>query len=161
MESRRVSGPSGTTLRRLAALVAMLPWLSMTPFGSPVVPEVKTISASVSGVTCGRGSGSAFRAGSTSDSTVSTGSSRRPAAFIVGSDARTSLDRVCSASLRTSSSVLRTSTGTAMPSAHSSPRKASAHSGRFTAQISTRSPGSTPRWRRTAAIRGTWSPMSA
>jgi len=160
IERRRVSRPIGTTASVVSALVVTLRWLSMTPFGSPVVPDVKTTTARLSGSTLGRGIGSRWRALSTSDSTVMTGSSSRLAAFSVGTDASTSLARVCAAIFVAISSVPRTSAGTAIAWAHISPRKARAHSGRLTAQIRTRSPRSTPAARRACATRGTCAAMS-
>ena len=38
----------------VSALASRLPWLSIAPFGSPVVPLVKTISARLSFVTAAR-----------------------------------------------------------------------------------------------------------
>ncbi len=107
IESSRVSGPIGTTLRSDEAFVAMLRCVSITPFGSPVVPDVNTISARESGSTSGRGSFGPVLAWSTSDSTVRTGSSMRLAAFSVGVEASTSRAPVWAATFIASSSVVR------------------------------------------------------
>ena len=48
---------NGSTLVMATAVRTRLPWVSIAPFGSPVVPLVNTISASVSGVTRAGGSG--------------------------------------------------------------------------------------------------------
>ena len=45
----RVSVPSGTTPCSEVVLDTMFRWLSITPLGSPVLPEVNTISAIASG----------------------------------------------------------------------------------------------------------------
>ena len=159
IERIRVSLPSGTTPRSDVLFDTMLRWLSMTPFGSPVLPEVKTISASSSGSVWGRGAATAPDARSTRDSTVITGSSRRLAALSVGCDASTSLGLVCAASLAAKTSVERTSMGTEMARAHWAPSDAMPHSGRGTAQIRTRSPGVTPASPSRVATLGTRSPI--
>ena len=63
----------------------MLPWLSMTPFGSAVVPEVKTISKSESRSGCGQAStwacqsaGNESSGSATSSSSFQTVKSMRP-----------------------------------------------------------------------------------
>ena len=53
---------NGSTWVIAVALAMRLPWLSIAPFGSPVVPLVNTISASVSPVTGAGGNGVARRA---------------------------------------------------------------------------------------------------
>ncbi len=159
IERIRVSVPSGTTPCSEVLFATMLRWLSMTPFGSPVLPEVNTISASAPGSVWGAGAAAAPTARSTSDSTVITGSSSRLAAFRVGIDASTSFGLVCAASLEAKTSVERTSMGTEMARAHWAPSEAMPHSGRGTAQMSTRSPGPTPASPRSVATRGTRSPI--
>ena len=39
-DRHRSVGPIPTTLRQADTLEAMLPWVSIAPLGSPVVPEV-------------------------------------------------------------------------------------------------------------------------
>ena len=159
IERIRVSVPSGTTPCSEVLFDTMLRWLSMTPLGSPVLPEVNTISASPSGSVCGGGATAAPAARSTSDSTVTTGSSSLLADFRVGIDASTSFGRVCAASLEAKASVERTSMGTEMARAHCAPSEAMPHSGRGTAQMRTRSPGPTPASPSSVATRGTRSPI--
>ena len=58
----------------VVALDSRLPWLSIAPFGSPVVPLVNTISASMSFVTFAGSIGAARRAASGRTSTKRIGS---------------------------------------------------------------------------------------
>ena len=79
IERRRSSGWKGKTSSSAVALATRLPCVSIAPFGSPVVPEVKTTSTrSLAAITAGVGSGAASRARSGSDSIRTSG---RPSAF--------------------------------------------------------------------------------
>ena len=94
-----------------------LPWLSIAPFGSPVVPLVNTISARVSAPISCAGSGSARLAWSGSDSIQRIGRPSARADASVWREAMTSLGCVWSTILRPNSTVCRTSIGTATPPA--------------------------------------------
>ena len=121
----------------------------IAPFGSPVVPLVKTISARSSGRTAAAGSGSARRARSGRDLDPDDGQAEGPAPAAVCRLARTRLAPVRWPTL--ASEVLgvthverdgrRRQGGRA--------RKAMPHSGRLTAQMMTRSPCVTPASART------------
>ena len=160
MERRRSSRWKGKTCRKAVALAIRLAWVSIAPFGSPVVPEVKTTSTRSRGPIGCVAIGVASRARSGSDSMSTTGRPRPSASGAVWVEASTSLARVRRAILATKSGWLRMSTGTSTIPACRAPKKPIAHSGRLTAQISTRSPRSRPCSARTVATRGASSARS-
>ena len=159
-DRRRSFGPNGKTSTRVRAFEATLPWVSITPFGSPVVPDVNITRNRSSAETSAAGIGSAPWARSGSDSIRITGRPSRRAGSSVWRDASTSFGPVCSTTLVAKSSVLRTSSGTATSPACAAARNPSPHSGRLTAQIATRSPRVAPASCSARAILGTWCPMS-
>ena len=82
------------------AHASRLPWLSIAPFGSPVVPLVNTISARVAPSIGAAGRGSARRARSGRASIQTIGRPRARADASVWREARTSFAPVCWTILR-------------------------------------------------------------
>jgi hypothetical protein len=144
----------------VVALESRLPWLSIAPFGSPVVPLVNTISARLSRVTAFGESGSARRASSGRLSTQTIGSPSWLAEASVWRLAMTSLASVWATIFCPKSTVWRTSSGTATAPRCWIAKNAIPHSGRLTDQTITRSPGPMPASARTRAARGTIAPRS-
>ena len=143
-ERRRSFAPKGKTSTRARALDATLPWVSITPFGSPVVPEVNMTSSRSSVARSAAGSGSVARARSGSDSIRITGRpSRRPMLLSGATRGRPSAASARRPSPR-SRRCSRTSSGTPTWPAWARARNPSPHSGRLTAQITTRSPRVAP-----------------
>ena len=147
----------------------MLPWLSIAPFGAAVVPEVKTISKSVSRVgrgtvsscasqSSGKGGSPSVPASATSAGTVrmttsgsstsrTSGASRPVPMAIHVVSARAAMRSITSADMRRSS-------GTMATPSRAAPKVSAASSGPEGHQVRRRSPGRMPSaYRRQAASR--------
>ena len=144
------------------AQASRLRWLSIAPFGSPVVPLVKTISARSSGATARRRQRLRRRARSGSVSTRTTGRPERAGGLLGlarGDDERAppSARRSCA---RTRPGGGRRA-GRRRRRRGRAAKKARPHSGRFTDQMIARSPGARPSSASTRATRGTVVPEIA
>ena len=140
MDTRRYDGSPGMNWRMESRFERRFLCVSITPFGSPVVPDVNMISARPSG-SSSTGDGSPRP--SQSESTSSKSMVSRPSSLCtagVTRDANISRGSVCAAMLRAKSAVLRTSSGTATAPALRHAKKASTHCGQFGPQMRTRSP---------------------
>ncbi len=135
--------PSSMGLR----LARMLPWVMMTPLGSPVAPEVKRISAVSPGAA---GGNDRARAAVTRTAIGQTGHAS-PAGGLRSSPMRRAFALTIAAMRSTTFAEERKSTGTAITPSSRHPQSATTHSGRFSLQKRTRSPWATPSARRRSA----------
>ena len=129
----------------------MFPWVSITPFGSPVVPDVNMISATSSLETPGSGgSGNALVSCARSSNRTSGMSSASPPPG-VNRETNASDGPALETTFATKSSGDRRSSGTAITPARMQPKKEMTHCGQLGPHSSARSPFFRPRSRRSEA----------
>jgi hypothetical protein len=144
-ESKRYSGFAGNARATPSTLARMLPCVSTTPLGSPVVPDVNMISAMLSLVRV-TGAGEDPTGGRlvtissrrTNGTVAAGGASIGPA---ISARAGSVWPKTCA----WKSGPLRMSSGTTIAPQRSAPKKAATHQGLLGAHRTTRCPGATPR----------------
>src|SRR5919199_2944573 len=145
-ESSRYSGFAGNTRATPSTLAKMLPCVSTTPLGSPVVPDVNMIAAMLSPSSGATGAGEDPTGGRlvtilsrrTNGTVVAGGASIGPA---TSASAGSVWPKTCA----WKTGPLRMSSGTTIAPQRSAPKKAATHQGLLDAHRTTRCPGATPR----------------
>ena len=168
---RNRSWPMSTAMEQAMQSETMFQWVSITPFGTPVVPEVKIIAAMSSLDTLGNScllSSPALAISSSMDMTSGPRSTEGHSRDIMNFGLGKPLGRSCMTSRNLgatkaaltsafamsccfSLSLRRESIGTLMQPAKPQARYALAHSGEFGPRIATRSPFFSPRDKRPLA----------
>ena len=143
-ESSRCFGPMGKICRAASAFESTLRCVSIAPLGSPVVPEVNTISARSSPSRSAAGSGVRPLARSGSFSMSCSGMPSVSARSRVCADTIAAVARVRSTILRAKSGRELTSSGTSTAPRRRAARRPIPYSGRLTPQTMTRSPRAIP-----------------
>ena len=143
---------SAKTRASIATSAAKFPCVSITPLGAPVVPEVKTMEASVLRSGAGRASGRPLRtngrlSSANSSSTMSPfiSANALPRRFATSAEHSAAAGVAMRQIGASSSGEIRWSSGTATAPAERIEKYASTHSGEFSPTSSTRSPVLTPR----------------